>query len=364
MKKKVFMFLLSLTMCSSIIPQAPVFAKEIQEISNTIDKDLEVKKFFDENINHIEVALMRNILTDENIIIGDITISEPINIINTNTYVFPVLNDGNLIKFIELKNTSDGYFIRIGTLFADKINSLPKDEYVIYKNKKGDVIATNNKEQFLLSSFQNNINIEEFSNNQDFSKHLENNSINSKINNTIYDINEKEVKNIKYSIKDGSWNYQYPVIGQGRNNNYCWAACMASILQGLGMNYSMQDVINNSNKGNETSDSSEVLEFFKDYGVYGEKYFHPITKDFLEEEINNGRAIWQAMSTEDYSLGHAIVIYGYFDTYGQLYTSIIDPYDSGQRVDCNVVNGKISYEVKDWGFKDTYFSTEGIYNLK
>ena len=335
MKKKVFMFLLSLTMCSSVLPQVSVFANQI---SNTEEYTSDVNNVILQQIQDIESVLIRNILADENIVLGDISIAEPIKIVNTNRYMFPVLNDGKIIKFIELsENEKGGYFISIGNFFANKLNELPNNNYVIFENENGNIFATDGKQQFSLKNNKEDKNTYKI---EDFSNEFENNFINTNSNKVIYDINEASIKNKLSLEKSGYWNYQYPEVIQPPNSNACWAACMSSILRGLGMNYSLNDVLNNAGKNeNDTSSSKEVIEYFKDYGIYGEikSQSYPHTENSLREQIrDNGAAIWQAMG--GYKGGHAVVIYGYQSTGSSLWVSIMDPAapDGQARYDCSV----------------------------
>ena len=347
MKKKVFMFLLSLTMCSSVLPQVSVFANQI---SNTEEYTSSINDVIFKQIEDIEDILIKNILSDENIVLGDVSIAEPIKIVNTNRYMFPVLNDNEIIKFIEVENVEGEYFISIGSFFAEKLNELSNNNYVIFENIDGNIFATDGKQQFLLNNDKDTKNTYS---NQDFTKEFENNFINISSNKVIYDINEVQLKNSIISQRSGSWNYQYPIVKQSGSQS-CWAACMSSILKGLGMNYSENDVLRNANKtNNQTADSSEVKSFFRNYGIYASTGYGPLTESSLSSEIRNGRAIWQAMYNFTKREGHAVVIYGY-ENKGTLWVSIMDP-GYGQRYDCLVSSGRFRYDGKE--------STEYLYNL-
>lgn len=348
MKKKVFMFLLSVTMCSSIIPQASVLANEI---SNTAEYTSSINDVILNQIEDVENILMQNILSDENVVLGDVSIAEPIKIVNSDRYMFPVLNDNEIIKFIEVQNVEGEYFISIGNFFADKLNELPSNNYVIFQNENGNIFATDGEQQFSLSNNEEDKNAYK---NQDFTKEFENNFINANSNKVIYDVDEVNIKNKLSLERDGSWNYQYPSVRQPINSNACWAACMSSILQGLGMNYDLYDVLDNAGKSqNDTSNSREVIDYFKYYGIYGKDESKPHTASSLRNQIKNNRAaIWQAMYGN--GTGHAVVIYGYEDTGSNLWVAIMDPADGG-RYNCLVVDGRFVHNDRE--------STEYIVDL-
>lgn len=106
-------------------------------------------------------------------------------------------------------------------------------------------------------------------------------------------------------------NYQFPAVKQSTSNT-CWAACMSSVLEGYGIYYTESQITSRLNKANKTAATSEVANYYPNFGLDCEYYGKANTYAKIKSIINNNGAIHQAVT--DNTTSHAVVIIGYKDS--------------------------------------------------
>lgn len=300
----------------------------------------------------VERILIKNMISDD-IEVKDVKIAKPINILNTDTYMYPIFNNNEIVKFIEVTPNKEGEeYISIGDFNEKEINKLGYNDTIIYQdldgvkyaiNKIGERVNLDNgiteKELYILNDTEKTLFHE---------KGIEPDNI-------IYDIDEIDLIKQFHLAKNGSWNYNYPSVRQSGKNS-CWAASMSSILRGKGYHYSETDVLNTVNKSsNETSTSDDVKRYFNNYFGLGGNINYRHNKQTLINDIGRGNAIWQAMF-DSFKGGHSVVVYGYEEQNGNLWVSLMDPQD-GNRYDALISsNGRFGHNNRE--------STEYIYNIR
>lgn len=340
----------------------PVFAAESEAASSVLIETEDCSNAKEEFMDDIDtiINLLKVNLGRDNMNIEDAVIGQPFLVDNSDIYIFPVLVNGNIERLIQMTKGKNGYNrFAISDFFADELNNLSEDTYEILANDKFDVFAKNEED---INLIYNN------SNDEDISEPLmpltiEEDKNTADIKDTFVDLSAVPMP-LMTATGSGKWNNNFPIVGQGNYSKSCWAACMASILKGYGVDTSVDDVLKKTGKTSyQGSYFTEVKGFYKNCFGYSSETFNQYTLKFSDvaSEINNKRAIHQEL-VSDTKGDHAVVIYGYQyatkNTTTSGIVSLMDPNLKGCRVDCSF------YDVDEEFEYNGRTSATGVYKIK
>lgn len=337
------------TICISSI--CPTFANESKTTTSILIETEDcssAKSDFLANIGTVNSLISINLGRD-NIDISNTSIGQPFLINNSDIYIFPVIVNDNIERLIQMTTGDDNEnHFAISEFFADELNNLYPDTYVMVADENFNVFAISDENTALISQNE--------SNKSSISEPI------MTLSNTV--VEPVDIKETFVDLKtmampassangSGKW-LSVPIIKQSKNT--CWAACMASILQYHGESVTVNNILSKTGKTG-AADYTEVQSYFDDYG-YSSTRFNQNALSFakIQTEINAKRPIWQAIGKG--LAGHAIVIEGYQSkgTGSSNTVSIMDPYYA-TIVDCDFSSSN-SFTYSG------YTSREGLYKIQ
>ncbi|OPX41914.1 hypothetical protein CLHUN_42030 [Ruminiclostridium hungatei] len=134
-------------------------------------------------------------------------------------------------------------------------------------------------------------------------------------------------------------------------SNWCWAACIRSILQGSESQSSIVSYIMGPSLPNFTADSAQVRRAINHFAsnVYTERFTTTLNYKSIKSNIDQGYPIIALIIGRNNSVGHYIVIFGYQDSGSNPNINYMDPY--------NATKYSIPFNSLLTGFQKTYNGT-------
>lgn len=254
---------------------------------------------------------------------ADISIIKPYVIYNAlkqqeAVYNFPLISDGRVVMVISLMDTEEGLGMQFGAGIADKLNEIDyvHTDYIFYEYEDIFYAESSNAKVILgyISSDNYNYTDEEIKKSQVFSRlsYIEKCSvIADKIKDFVKCTGSEDVTDRDFKV-GGSLILHNP-MGQ-YNYGMCWAACVATVVN-YKKNSSINpfEVCNKMSIGyNEGGTAYNIRDALNKYSVdYQKVRFDMLTLDQVKDNIDGKHPIVALLFSNAYSMGHAVVIFGY-----------------------------------------------------